>query len=194
MTENRTWGYVFCSLLSTIVIVTFFMTSAINIDDYELVAATTTSESLMTSDTFSANGTISSLVITVPQSGFNITNAFKVILTGVWNLSADKGNLTDFAVNFLASPMDGAKGHTHQITNFKHSSNDNAKAVDLTESKSLSMKGTADFKINGKLIWKDVKISILISNGNIISIDPDDKDTGYHFGNQPIYGIVNSLI
>jgi hypothetical protein len=31
-------------------------------------------------DTFSAIGTISSLVITVPESGFNITNAFKVIL------------------------------------------------------------------------------------------------------------------
>jgi len=33
-------------------------------------------------DTFSAIGTISSLVITVPDYKFNIINAFKVILTG----------------------------------------------------------------------------------------------------------------
>jgi hypothetical protein len=37
-----------------------------------------------TSSAFSAVGTISSLVITVPQHEFNITNAFKVILTGDW--------------------------------------------------------------------------------------------------------------
>jgi hypothetical protein len=38
-------------------------------------------------DSFSAIGTISSLVITVSESEFKITNAFKVILTGEWNLS-----------------------------------------------------------------------------------------------------------
>src|SRR3712207_1854618 len=64
--------------------------------------------------TFSAIGQISSLVITVPESGFNITDAFKVILTGEWNLNANNGNMTEFAVNFLASPMDGSKPHIHQ--------------------------------------------------------------------------------
>jgi hypothetical protein len=38
-------------------------------------------------DTFSAIGQISSLVITVPESNFNITNIFKVILTGEYCLS-----------------------------------------------------------------------------------------------------------
>ena len=70
-------------------------------------------------DTFSAIGTINSLVITIPESGFNITDAFKVILSGEWNLSVHKGNVTNFGVNFLASPMDGTKPHIHQITNFK---------------------------------------------------------------------------
>ena len=37
--------------------------------------------------TFSAIGTISSLVITVPEDEFNITNAFNVILTGDWILN-----------------------------------------------------------------------------------------------------------
>jgi hypothetical protein len=69
--------------------------------------------------TFSAIGQISSMVITVPDSNFNITNAFKVILTGDWNLSVNNGTMTNFGVNFLASPMDGGRTHVHQITNFK---------------------------------------------------------------------------
>jgi hypothetical protein len=67
-----------------------------------------------TQDTFSAIGQISSLVITVPEYNFNITNAFKVILTGEWTLSVNKGNVTNFLTNFLASPMDGSKSHIHR--------------------------------------------------------------------------------
>ena len=79
--------------------------------------------SIYTQDTFSAIGQISSLVITVPESNFNITNAFKVILTGEWTLSVNKGNVTNFLTNFLASPMDGSNSHIHQITNFKLDNN-----------------------------------------------------------------------
>ena len=53
-----------------------------------------------TSNTFSVIGTISSLVITVPQHEFNITNAFKVILTGDWNLNVLNGTVTNFETNF----------------------------------------------------------------------------------------------
>ena len=59
--------------------------------------------------TFSAIGQISSLIITVPRNDFNIAHAFNVILTGDWNLSVIKGKITNFEVNFLASPMDGTK-------------------------------------------------------------------------------------
>ena len=68
--------------------------------------------------TFSSIGTISSLVITVPENEFNITNAFKVILTGDWILNVHNGTVINFEANFLASPMDGSRGHIHQITNF----------------------------------------------------------------------------
>jgi hypothetical protein len=61
--------------------------------------------------TFSAIGQISSLIITVPRNDFNIAHAFNVILTGDWNLSVIKGKITNFAANFLASPMDGTKPH-----------------------------------------------------------------------------------
>ncbi len=143
-------------------------------------------------DTFSAIGTISSLVITIPEYKFNITNAFKVVLTGEWNLDVHNGTITNFIANFLASPMDGSLGHIHQITNFKD--NEEKGMIQLTSDNSLSINGTVDIKINGRTIWNDVDILISISKGNTFSIDPNDKETGNHFGNQQVYGIVTRLI
>lgn len=146
-------------------------------------------------DTFSAIGTINSLIITIPESGFNITAAFKVILSGEWNLSVHKGNVTNFGVDFLASPMDGTKPHIHQITNFKIDNFGGKKQpVQLTSDNSLSLNGTADVKINGVTTWNNAHLSILISKGNTMTLSLNDKDTGHHFGKEPIYGIVSRLI
>ncbi len=142
--------------------------------------------------TFSSIGTISSLVLTVPENEFNITNAFKVILTGDWILNVHNGTLTNFEANFLASPMDGSRGHIHQITNF--STNENAMIQFTPNNNSLSINGTADIKINGKTIWNNVDLSIIMSKGSTITIDPNDKQTDNHFGDQKVYGIVNRLI
>lgn len=142
--------------------------------------------------TFSAIGQISSLVITVPESGFNITDAFKVILTGEWNLNVRNGNITEFAVNFLASPMDGSKPHIHQITDFRPYDN-SVEPIALTRDYNLSVNGTADIKINGVTVWEDADVSISISKGNTFIFDPDDLDTEDHFGDQQIYGIVTGL-
>jgi hypothetical protein len=147
--------------------------------------------------TFSAIGQISSLVITVPESGgFNITKAFKVILTGEWNLNVNNGNMTDFTVSFLASPMDGSKPHIHQITDFRSydDGNKGEEPITLTEDNSLSVNGTADIKINGILVWDNADVSISISKGNTFVFDPDDVDTENHFGDQQVYGIVTRLI
>jgi hypothetical protein len=145
-----------------------------------------------TTSTFSATGPISSLVITVPESDFNITNAFKVVLTGMWNLSVNNGNVTHFAVRFIASPMDGSRPHVHQITDFRPYNNE--KSITLTEDNSLSVNGTADFKINDTVVWENGDVSISISKGNIFIFDPDDVDTDSHFGDQQVYGIVARLI
>ena len=142
--------------------------------------------------TFSSIGTISSLVITVPENEFNITNAFKVILTGDWILNVHNGTVINFEANFLASPMDGSRGHIHQITNF--STNENVMNQLTPDNNSLSVNGTADIKINGKTIWNNVDLSIIMSNGSTITIDPNDKQTDNHFGDQQVYGIVNRLI
>ena len=147
--------------------------------------------------TFSAIGTISSLVITVPEDDFNITNAFNVILTGDWILNVHNGTITNFEANFLASPMDGSMGHIHQITNFSENEDGRDMIILPTSdnnNNSLSINGTADIKINGITIWNDAEVSITISKDNTITINPDDKDTANHFGNQQVYGIVNRLI
>jgi hypothetical protein len=144
--------------------------------------------------TFSSIGTISSLVITVPENEFNITNAFKVILTGDWILNVHNGTVTNFEANFLASPIDGSMGHIHQITNFSANENEMIQLTPDDNNKSLSINGTADIKINGKTIWNNVDLSIIMSKGSTITIDPNDKQTDNHFGDQQVYGIVNRLI
>jgi hypothetical protein len=144
--------------------------------------------------TFSSIGTISSLVITVPENGFIITNAFKVILTGDWVLNVHNGTVTNFEANFLASPIDGSMGHIHQITNFSANENEMIQLTPDDNNKSLSINGTADIKINGKTIWNNVDLSIIMSKGSTITIDPNDKQTDNHFGDQQVYGIVNRLI
>ena len=150
------------------------------------------------STTFSAIGTISSLVITVPEDKFNITNAFKVILTGDWILNVHNGTVTNLEANFLASPMDGSMGHIHQITNFSANEDDGGVIIlstsDNNSNNSLSINGTADIKINGVLVWDNADISISISNGNTFNIDPNDIDTQNHFGDQQVFGIVTRLI
>jgi hypothetical protein len=183
-----------------IVILLFTSPIIINTNEMSLTAGIAQKEtidsdnSVYAQDTFSAIGQISSLVITVPESNFNITNVFKVILTGEWTLSVNKGNVTSFSTNFLASPMDGSKSHIHQITNFKLENGSQKTIVQLTPDNSLSVNGTADIKINGQTIWNNADISISISKGSTIAIDPDDEDTNNHFGEQQVYGIVTKLI
>jgi hypothetical protein len=130
--------------------------------------------------------------------GFNVTNAFKVILTGEWNLSVRKGNVTNFAANFLASPMDGTKPHIHQITNFQKDSTTTTgrqqQMVQLAPDNTISINGTVDVKINGVIVWHNVHVSILIFKGNTIAVRLNDTDTQNHFGSQPVLGIVTRLI
>ena len=53
-------------------------------------------------------------------------------------------------------------GHIHQITNFSANKNE---MIQLTpdNNNSLSINGTADIKINGKTIWNNVDLSIIMS-------------------------------
>ena len=100
--------------------------------------------------------------------------------------------------------MVGSMGNIHQITHFS-ASNEDGEMIKLLSSSSssstsdnksnnLSINGTADIKINGRTIWSGAELSITISNYSTITIDPNDKQTDNHFGDQQVYGIVNRLI
>ncbi|HEY7108227.1 MAG TPA: hypothetical protein VH415_02245 [Nitrososphaeraceae archaeon] len=142
-------------------------------------------------DSFTATGEISSLIITVPEEGFDISTAFKVILTGEWNLNVKDGNVANFAANFIASPIDGSRPHTHQIMNFRSNNDD---AIVLLQGNNASINGKVDIKINGVNVWEGADIEIQILNGSTITIDPDDADTDGHFGDQTVNGIVTRII
>jgi hypothetical protein len=178
----------FCVLAVSLVA---FLNSYFGISYYP-VNGQTGQEDIEKNDSFSAIGQIASLVITVPDSDFNITEAFKVILTGEWNLSVRNGTVTNFNVDFAASPMDGRRPHIHQITDFNPY--DNEQPIVLPEEESVMINGTADIKINGMVVWDRADISISISKGNTFYIDPDDEDTEGHFGDQQVHGIVTRMI
>ncbi|HJT49232.1 MAG TPA: hypothetical protein VJ729_13695 [Nitrososphaeraceae archaeon] len=201
---NRPFHSAYVSALCRVMITLFVLELVIIINNgynyYEAFAVRntsplTTTEPTLSSvskgdDTFSAVGTINSLIITVPETGFNVSNAFKVIVSGDWTLNVHNGNVTYFSANLLASPMDAIQPHTHQITNFKPEND----RIQLTPDTSLSLNGTVDVKVNGLTMWKNVHSSILISKSNIMSISLDDKETNGHFGKQPIFGLVTRLM
>ncbi|MDQ4072902.1 MAG: hypothetical protein M3162_01220 [Thermoproteota archaeon] len=168
------------------------MTGAANVRD---VDNTNTSISL------SAIGTIDSLIITVPQNGFNITSAFKVVLTGGWSLSLKEGDVTYFDASFLATPMDGTRPHIHQLTNFKTGSQNNGEpnGIQLKRDENynhniLAINGTVDIKINGETTWENVDSSISIKGDKVVAIYLDDEQTDLHFGNQQVFGLVRDII
>jgi hypothetical protein len=145
--------------------------------------------------TLSMNGAISSLVLGLPPNTktVDMTNVQKFILSGDWNMSVNKGNLTSFAANFYTGPVNGGlTNHTHQLSNFRVN-NSNSIPIQLSRDKSVSLSGILDVGINGKKGWNNVHATVLISNGRTISISLADKDDQRHFMGQQIYGIVKRI-
>jgi hypothetical protein len=156
-------------------------------------AATTTAPK-STTNTFSMNGAISSLVLGMsPKTKtVDMTTVQKFILSGDWGMNVDKGKLTDFTANFYTGPANGGtSNHTHQISNFRV--DNNSLIIQLSPAKSLSISGISDVGTNGKKAWNNVHTTIVISNGRTIAISLADKDTQAHFMGQQIYGIVKRL-
>jgi hypothetical protein len=59
--------------------------------------------------------------------------------------------------------------------------------------KNLSVSSIADVKLNNQIPYNNTNINITISKGDTIKFKLDNEDTGNHFFNQPIYGIVKSI-
>ena len=148
-----------------------------------------------TTDTFSMDGVISSLVFvsdatTDNGTSWKVSDDNKFILSGYWDLAVNNGTITKFNVNFTKVLSDGTKWHSHEFINFK--TNDSNKVL-LDSDKNLSFSGILDVKLNNLIPYNNTSTDIIISRGDTIKFKLNNEESGNHFLDQPIYGIVNSI-
>jgi len=134
----------------------------------------TASNNVLQSDTFSAAGSVGSVV----SNG-------TAIVTGNWSLDVQSGNVTDFTANLTIINTNGTGYHTIQLANLT------AIKVSVEANGTALINGTLDVGMNGTSKWKDVNAIILLPKMRAVSITLEGE-AGDHFGNQPIYGITNS--
>jgi hypothetical protein len=118
-----------------------------------------------------------------------ITESQRFNLQGTWNLEVKHGSVVKFDSKIDSEPIAGkGKTHTHQLKNYNplHTGT-------LDSDKNFFTRGTIDIGTNGKITWKDVPVSIIIRNGDTISISLDDSLSDHHFAGQPILGTVESI-
>jgi hypothetical protein len=144
-----------------------------------------------TTETFSATGSISSLI---HQTHVNNTSdllaAEKSVLSGEWSIQNTGGLITAFVAKFNQVLDDGTRWHTYELFNFTTGKNIR---VHLTSDDSTIFSGTVDIKLNNTVVWKGIKLTVYILKGNTIIFALDDKAIGDHFRDQPIYGTVVSI-
>lgn len=143
-------------------------------------------------DTFDMKGAISSLVFmsdNTSSNSWNLPDTKKFVLSGDWNLAANSGKITNLYAKFTKVLADGTRWHTHEFINFKT----NESKIILDPEKNLSVSGIADVKLNNQIPYNNTNINITISKGDTIKFKLDNEDTGNHFFNQSIYGIVKSI-
>ncbi len=142
-------------------------------------------------DTFDMKGAISSLVFMSDNtsSSWNVPDTKKFVLSGDWNIAANSGKITNLYAKFIKVLADGTRWHTHEFINFKT----NESKIILDPEKNLLISGIADVKLNNQIPYNNTDINITISKDDTIKFKLDNEDTGNHFFNQPIYGIVKSI-
>jgi hypothetical protein len=164
-------------------------------------------------DTFSANGTISSLAFdsgisspslstttttttnrTISLGTNTIANEEKYqapyALSGDWSLKVERGKVKDFMAKFTMVRIDGTERHLHEIINFKSNNNSD---IQLDPTNITFIKGISDIRTNGIDNWKGVDTFLLINKLRILSIIPSSNNVNDHFKGQPIYGVTESM-
>lgn len=146
-------------------------------------------------DTFDMSGAISSFVFVADNTtdnnstSWNIPDAKKFVLSGDWSLAANSGKIAKLDANFIKVLADGTRWHSHEFINFKT----NDSKVMLDPEKNLAISGIVDVKLNNLIPYNNTDINIIVSKGDTIKFMLNNEDTGNHFFNQPIYGIVKSI-
>ena len=169
---------------------------------YGQTAATTDTETATApttggQNTFSAKGSINSLVIKDgAQQQQQPNEQTSYVLDGKWKLEVVNGNATDFSSKFTMVHLDGTSRHYMILMNFKQ---DNATAgtIQVQPDGTTTIKGILDVIEKKDFLnpeFSNVNTQITINKYNTISINVDDAQTNQHFAGQPIRGVVDEFI
>jgi hypothetical protein len=92
------------------------------------------------------------------------------------------------------SKIDGTGTHHHAIESLRNVTGaGRSEQIALTNGNYTDFKGIADITTNGEIKWKDVPLTVHLTNGNIISFNIDPSKTEDHFKGLPVSGTVDSI-
>jgi hypothetical protein len=165
--------------------------------------ATATAATTGGQNTFSAKGSINSLVIKddaqqqQQQTSMQFNNEqTSYVLDGKWKIEVINGNVTDFGSKLTMVRLDGTHRHYMILMNFKQD-NSTAGTIQVQPDGTTTITGIMDVIEKKDLLkpaWSDVNTQISINKYNTISINLDDAQTSQHFNGQPIRGVVDEFI
>jgi len=113
------------------------------------------------------------------------------IADGDWRMVAENGKAKSFSTQMVWTSADGTQSHTHEFQNLRLL--DNNTNVAMAPGITLNLDGVLDVGTNGVIDWPGVPSRVYFGNGQTIVVAIDDAVTNYHFGGQPIYGLVTSF-
>ena len=158
--------------------------------------ATATAPTTGGQNTFSAKGSINSLVIKDGAQQQQTNEQTSYVLDGKWKLEVVNGNATDFSSKFTMVHLDGTSRHYMILMNFKQD-NATAGSIQVQPDGTTTIKGILDVIEKKDFLnpeFSNVNTQITINKYNTISINVDDAQTNQHFAGQPIRGVVDEFI
>jgi hypothetical protein len=158
--------------------------------------ATATASTTGGQNTFSAKGSINSLVIKDGAQPQQLNEQTSYVLDGKWKLEVINGNVTDFSSKLTMVHLDGTNRHYMILMNFKQD-NATAGSIQVQPDGTTTIKGILDVIEKKDFLnpeFDDVNTQITINKYNTISINVDDAQTNQHFAGQPIRGVVDEFI
>lgn len=97
--------------------------------------------------------------------------------------------MTEFNVNFTEVRVDGESRHSHSLEGFET----NLRVQVILDTQGTKFTGQSDIPTDGLLTWFGVQTAVTIIRHEVIAIIFADRDTGGHFREERIYGIVEAL-
>jgi hypothetical protein len=113
------------------------------------------------------------------------------IADGDWRLVAENAKAKSFSTQMVWTSADGTQSHTHEFQNLRLL--DNNTNVAMAPGITLNLDGVLDVGTNGAIDWPSVPARVYLGNGQTIVVAVDDTATNFHFGGQPVYGLVTSF-